>query len=127
MATPFIALVEKDIKELTSDEYSIDANLITDYRFLNDKSKSETGFGFSFRDKILSQFIENKRIHITTINALLRNPGDTAFEQNLFKTNYFVSLLDYCVKRKLRVYLFFDEIHASIHNFKNEFIHYLTM
>ena len=127
MATPFKALVEKDMEELTSDEYGIKSELITNYSHLDKEFNKKDDIKFSFVDKIQSQYIENQRIHITTINALLRNPGDTAFEQKLFKTNYFVNLLEFCKKRELRVYLFFDEIHASIHNFKNEFIHYLTM
>ncbi len=127
MSSPFIALVEKDMRELTSDKYGIDGGIITNYRHLNEEINKNDDIKFSFVDKILTQYIDNQRIHITTINALLRNPGDTAFEQKIFKTNYFVNLLDFCEKRELRVYMFFDEIHASIHNFKNEFIHYLTM
>ena len=55
------------------------------------------------------------------------NPGDVAFEQKTKKSNYFSDLLEYCTERNKNVYLFFDEIHASIHNFKNEYINNITI
>lgn len=125
LATPFISLVAKDLKKLTI-KYEVDPSIITDYRDL--QKDLEKGYArFSFVSKITKAYILNKSIHITTINALLGNPGDVAFEQKSKKSNYFADLLEYCKEGKKNVYLFFDEIHASIHNFKNEYINNLTI
>lgn len=129
MATPFTSLVDKDQKVLL-EEYKIDAENITNYKDLSEVLNQENISPLDFANPISGlkqRYIENKRIHITTINGLLRNPGDVAFSQKLLKTNYFEALHDYCTKNHKNVYLFLDEIHASIHNFKNEFIYYLTM
>jgi hypothetical protein len=122
VATPFLSLVEKDSSKLI-DKYNIKKETITNYIELNDDLKKEKSSNKPF----IADYIKGKKIHITTINALLRNPGDTAFEQKIIKTNYFSSLYQHCVKSKLKVYLFLDEVHASIHNFKNEYIFFLTM
>jgi len=122
VATPFLALVDKDYKALTN-EYHINKDLITKYTEL----KVDMDMDKSRYQPFLDGYIKGRKIHITTINALLRNPGDTAFEQKAIKTNYFTNLLQHCKKSKLKVYFFLDEVHASIHNFKNEYIFFLTM
>lgn len=125
LATPFIALVKKDLKALIQD-YNIVQDIITDYSDLqNDLDKKQAEY--SFVSQITRAYILDKKIHITTINALLGNPGDVAFEQKTKKSNYFSDLLEYCTERNKNVYLFFDEIHASIHNFKNEYINNITI
>ena len=126
MATPFIALVNKDFESLTK-KYGINEETITDYRNLKKEFESLDTKIWSTASIIDKQYIEGRRIHIITINALLRNPGDVAFEQQAVKTDYLNNLIDYCKANQKKVYLIIDEIHASIHNFKNEFIHYLTM
>lgn len=125
LATPFIALVKKDLKALV-DEYNIDKELITDYREIQ-KDKKIKSTSFNLISQINKAYIDNKRIHITTINALLGNPGEVAFAQKFQKSSYFTELQQYCTKPKINVYLFFDEIHASIHNFKNVYINNLTI
>lgn len=125
LATPFIALVKKDLKALIQD-YNIVQDIITDYSDLqNDLDKKQAEY--SFVSQITRAYILDKKIHITTINALLGNPGDVAFEQKTKKSNYFSDLLEYCTESNKNVYLFFDEIHASIHNFKNEYINNITI
>lgn len=126
MATPFISLVNKDVESLTKD-YGLKEEIITDYRELKKKFEVKYAGLFGTATPIVEEFIKGKRIHIITINALLRNPGDVAFEQQAIKTEYLNYLIDYCKETNNKVYLIIDEIHASIHNFKNEFIHYLTM
>jgi hypothetical protein len=127
MATPFISLVEKDAEKLI-DKYKINKDLITNYKNLTDDINKEIstypniGYG-----PIIEAYVKDKLIHIMTINALLRNPGELAFFQKPIKSNYLNYIIDQCKKRNYKVYLFLDEIHASIHNFKNEYIHYLTM
>lgn len=122
VATPYLALVDKDYDALIN-EYQINKDLITKYSEL----KVDMDLDKSRYQSFLDGYIKGKKIHITTINALLRNPGDTAFEQKAIKTNYFTNLLQHCKKSKLKVYFFLDEVHASIHNFKNEYIFFLTM
>ncbi len=125
LATPFIALVGKDFDYLTKG-FDLDPDIITKYTDLQD-DLNMVGGEISLMEPITKAYINNKRIHITTINALLRNPGDVAFEQKMIKTNYFLQLLEHCDGYKKHVYLFLDEIHASIHNFRNEYIHNLTI
>lgn len=70
----------------------------------------------------LSKFnMRNYDIHILTINALLGNSVQSLF-QSKSKTEYFNRLLGYCEKTNKKLILLFDEIHAGIHNFKEEFI-----
>ena len=125
MATPFISLVDKDRESLIG-KYSIDIQSITDYNYLQKDFDTLSSAGM-LSHHLESTYIKDKRIHILTINALLRNPGETAFDQKFIKTDYLNLLIAYCKKRDYKVYLIIDEIHASIHNFKNELIHYLTM
>jgi hypothetical protein len=65
--------------------------------------------------------IRNFDIHILTVNALLGNSVESLF-QSKKKTKYFNRLLGYCEKADKKLIFIFDEIHASIHNFKEEFI-----
>jgi len=61
-------------------------------------------------------------VHLMTVNCLLGNPGTEAFEQNISKGNYINTLLQRVNDQGKKVVLFIDEIHDSIHNFKNEFL-----
>lgn len=122
VATPYLSLVDKDYNALIN-EHHINKDLITKYTEIKVDLEMEK----SSYQPFLDGYIKGRKIHITTINALLRNPGDTAFEQMMIKTNYFTSLYQYCKNNKHKVYLFLDEVHASIHNFKNEYIFFLTM
>lgn len=129
LTTPFVSLVEKDHKALLEFE-GISNDIITNYKDLSEFVAKDEGYEKVFGDlkSITAQrYIINKRIHITTINGLLRNPGEVAFLQKSVKSDYFDALLAYCKKYKKSVYLFLDEIHASIHNFKSEFLYFLTM
>ena len=123
VATPYISLVDKDFDDLVN-EYGIHSDLITKYSDLTKDVSSDQKYS---TNAVIDKYIIKKKIHITTINALLRNPGDTAFEQRSVKASYFTNLIDYCINNEKKVYLFLDEIHASIHNFKDEYIYYLTM
>lgn len=122
MATPYLALVDKDYASLIN-EHHINKDLITKYTEI----KVDLDMEKSSYQPFLDGYIKGRKIHITTINALLRNPGDTAFEQKMIKTNYFTNLLQHCQNNDHKVYLFLDEVHASIHNFRNEYIFFLTM
>ncbi|MGO3718220.1 MAG: hypothetical protein ACTJGD_02690 [Mesonia hippocampi] len=65
--------------------------------------------------------ISDYDIHILTVNALLGNSVESLFRASI-KTQYFNKLLKYCESNNKKLVLLFDEIHASIHNFKEEFI-----
>jgi len=68
--------------------------------------------------------IRNYDIHILTVNALLGNSGESLL-QSRKRTEYFNRLQGYCKKQNKKIILLFDEIHASIHNFKERFIYKL--
>lgn len=65
---------------------------------------------------------ENKKVHIITTNTLLGNPGEDGFKNSEAKREYLNKIVDECIRHKRRVYFIYDEIHDSIHNFKEEFI-----
>lgn len=60
-----------------------------------------------------------KRIHIVTVNLLLRNSGDF-FYQNKNKRRYLDNFIGRATKKNKKLVFFFDEIHAAIHNFTSE-------
>jgi len=111
--SPFKKLVEKDYKALKG-ERGIDAFCYLDFKKM---SVMET------EDLIINAL--DKRVHVMSINCLLRNPGEDVFEQATEKTNYLDRLFIKCNKERKKVYMFFDEIHESIHNFKPTFLPYL--
>ena len=122
VATPYLSLVDKDYDALIN-EHHINKDLITKYTEIKVDLEMEK----SNYQPFLDGYIKGKKMHITTINALLRNPGDTAFEQMMIKTNYFTSLYQHCKNNKHKVYLFLDEVHASIHNFRNEYVFFIDV
>lgn len=61
------------------------------------------------------EYVENKSIHIITINLFLKNPGESALEQGFMKANYLESFLQSCRENNKKCVVFFDEIHASTH------------
>lgn len=93
----------------------------------NKVSKSE--WGYVDDEKVIEEHankfnIRNYDIHILTVNALLGNSGESLFQAKE-KTEYFNRLLGYCEKKDKKMVVLYDEIHASIHNFKEEFIYKL--
>lgn len=66
-----------------------------------------------------------KDLHILSINAFLRNPGDNYVEQSYLKQEFLNSLYKRCKEENKKVVLFIDEIHASIHNFQRDKIFHL--
>lgn len=92
-----------------------------------DFDKSETNNDFVFgaindEDGIRNSNTNQHKIHILTTNALLGNPGDDSLFQAHLKTSYLKKLQEYCRKKNKKIVIIFDEIHDSIHNFKEEFI-----
>lgn len=62
------------------------------------------------------------KIHILTVNGLLGNSGEDSLFQAKLKVKYFKELQNYCEKKDKKLVIIFDEIHDSIHNFKEELI-----
>jgi|GEM_PF-2406844 len=62
------------------------------------------------------------QVHVMTVNCLLQNPGEDAFDTSDIKKQYLYRLLEYCKRNKRKVILFFDEIHEAIYNFRPQFI-----
>lgn len=111
--SPFKKLVEKDYQAL-SIEKGLDA-----FSYLSFKKMTS----LATEDLILDAL--EKRVHVLSINCLLRNPGEDVFEQAVEKNSYLDRLLRKCQEDGRSVHLFFDEIHESIHNFRASFLPYL--
>jgi len=68
----------------------------------------------------------SKKIHIITVNGLLGNPGE-AVQQAKLKREFFSKIRDHCNQTKKKVVFIFDEIHETVHNFKDEYIFTLRL
>lgn len=64
----------------------------------------------------------SRRIHIITINALLGNPGENSQLNSNHKRQYLNSMVSYCETNDKKVVFIYDEIHDSIHNFREKLI-----
>lgn len=130
LASPFVTLVEKDLKTLT-EEHKIDPKNILVYLDLETEKKDalndmvNVNYAYAFDDQNLwlNEILPNKKIHIITINSLLGNPGDSAFIQSTEKHDYLAALFKYCKASTKRIVFILDEIHESVHNFANPFIY----
>jgi len=126
IAVPYKSLIEQYVKDC-SESISKDKifNLST-YEESNkkriSKSKKEN-WGFTNDEDMLPITSRlNSKIHIMTINALLGNPGDDNLFTSKIRSNYFRMLKEYCESNNKKVIWLMDEIHDSIHNFKERFI-----
>lgn len=64
--------------------------------------------------------IVKKDLQVLSVNAFLRNPGDTYVMQSSIKQSYLDLLYLRCKKDNKKAVIFVDEIHASIHNFQRD-------
>lgn len=88
-----------------------------------EKEKIQSVFDVSDEDIPGSTFSMSKfKIHVLTTNGLLGNPGDDSLFQAGIKRKYFEDLQNYCHKKRKKLVIIFDEIHDSIHNFREELI-----
>ncbi|MBU2939856.1 DEAD/DEAH box helicase family protein [Lacinutrix sp. C3R15] len=129
IAVPFKSLIEQYEEVCIKNDISkhrIFNQLEIDKYFDNKEKevKSEWGSLYS-EEEVINKFnIRNFDVHILTVNALLGNSVESLFQVRE-KTEYFNRLLGYCEKTDKKLVFVFDEIHASIHNFKEEFIYKL--
>lgn len=105
MLSPYKKLVEKDFEELNNN-MQLDC---FNYLDIN-------GSNFDIKKSIA------KPVQIMTVNCILQNPGEDAFEQAFVKKNYLKALLGLCSALNKKVVLFFDEIHDSVANFNTELV-----
>ena len=93
--------------------------------FLENNGLNDSIFGVNDSDLIAKFKISDFKIHILTINSLLGNAG----EDNLFQARkrdiYFNKLQTYCRENNKKIILVLDEIHDSVHNFKEEYLYKL--
>jgi len=83
-----------------------------------EKAKKTKGYNI---DRIYPKYLDHN-IHVMTINCILQNPGENAFDQGKNKRNYLSDIISNCKVKGKKVVLFFDEIHDSIHNFDSNFV-----
>ena len=107
VATPFKSLI-KQYKDKIDEESGLD--ICFDYQDLELANPKQ------FKD------FHKKSIQLFAINSLLGNPGQFAPKQSEFKSNYIDSLIKYASFNKKKVIFIFDEIHESIHNFKEDWV-----
>ena len=108
IAVPFRALVEKYKDEIAS---KINVDYITTIFDLE-------GDGVNRLTSGDLRVLIKRRIHIVTVNLLLRNSGDF-FYQNNTKERYLNNFIERLTERNRKIAFFFDEIHAAIHNFSS--------
>ena len=105
IASPFVSLVEQYYKDVL--EKGIPENDVLRYEVLGNEE--------------LPAFW-HKRVHIVTANCLLGNPGEDAFINSSVKRYYLNRLSKYCERKCKKVIFIYDEIHDTIHNFKEKYI-----
>ncbi len=127
IAVPYKSLIEQYLKDC-SVHISKDKifNLIGFEEGLKKKTKKE-GWGYIDDEVVLpmSTKIRGFKVHIMTINALLGNPGDDNLFVSGTRSEYFTLLNEFCQSANKKMIWLFDEIHDSIHNFKEQFIYNL--
>ena len=63
-----------------------------------------------------------KSIHIVTANCLLGNPGEDALINSLVKRTYLEQFSKHCMDTHKKTIFIYDEIHDTIHNFKEKYV-----
>ncbi|WP_299398656.1 DEAD/DEAH box helicase family protein [uncultured Gelidibacter sp.] len=106
IASPFVSLVQQYFLDV-QEKAHIPQNQIYRNEWIGERSDIE--------------YID-KRVHIVTINTLLGNPGEDSIVNSSSKRKYLNEMVDYCEINGKKVVFIFDEIHDSIHNFKEKFI-----
>ncbi|WEK69631.1 MAG: DEAD/DEAH box helicase family protein [Candidatus Chryseobacterium colombiense] len=110
IATPFKSLIEQYESKIKK-ESGFD-NIIFNYQDFENGLVNKQNF----------KSLHQKPIQLITINSLLGNSGDIALKQSDIKREYFESLINYAKDNGKKVILILDEIHESIHNFKESLI-----
>jgi uncharacterized protein YlzI (FlbEa/FlbD family) len=105
VASPFVSLVEQYCQSI--EEFAkIPQSQIYNYNKIGRSKDSYT----------------DKKVQVITANTLLGNPGEDGYKNSEAKREYLKTLQKHCEKNNIKVVFIFDEIHDTIHNFKEEFI-----
>ncbi len=131
LAVPYNNLINQYTAELSAknDEDNYVPNVfsmlnIDNYSFIDTPLNSTLNYGFISDDYVINEFHpENFNIHLMCINTLLGNSGDNILFQSDKKVKYFNELQSYCDTHNKKIILFLDEIHDSIHNFREDLIY----
>ncbi|TWP23095.1 restriction endonuclease subunit R [Apibacter muscae] len=105
IASPFISLVEQYYNAVIAK--GIPQEQIYKYEWIG-------------KDREIDAW--NCKIQIVTANCLLGNPGDNSLINSKEKRNYINYLVEKCESNNKKVVFIYDEIHDTIHNFKEKFI-----
>ena len=105
VASPLVSLVEQYVEHIHSDG-KIPQEQIYNYNKIG-RSK---------------EIYTDKKVHVITANTLLGNPGEDGYKNSEAKREYLKTLQEHCEKNNIKVVFIFDEIHDTIHNFKEEFV-----
>jgi len=117
ISNDYLAIILVPFKSLIDKYYNEFENLGSNrfnYRLFEDDD---------LKDSIL-EYVD-KDLHVLSINAFLRNPGNDYVEQSRLKQLFLNKLHNRCKDESKKVVLFIDEIHASIHNFQRDKIFHL--
>lgn len=128
LAVPFNNLINQYVADLTA-ESDINTSSVFNMMKINNYTfetftNTPLNYGFFSDVDAVNEFQpENFKVHVMSINALLGNSGDNILFQSNKKVKYFNSLQTYCEANNKKIILFFDEIHDSIHNFREDLIY----
>ncbi len=128
LAVPYNNLINQYISDLSIDGVNNNPLVfnmmdVDNYTF-DISSDNVMNYGFVSDSYLIKEFQpQNYKIHVMSINALLGNSGDNSLFQSNKKVKYFNNLQTYCETNNKKIILFFDEIHDSIHNFKEDLIY----
>ena len=128
LAVPFNNLINQYVADLTA-ESDINTSSVFNMMKINNytfETFTDTPLNYGFFSDVdaVNEFQpENFKVHVMSINALLGNSGDNILFQSNKKVKYFNSLQTYCEANNKKIILFFDEIHDSIHNFREDLIY----
>lgn len=129
-AVPYKSLIEQYIRTLKKElkEEGFENIEIPDYTALIDEEAYKDILDNFDKLKAIDEdldVISSGRIHVVTVNCLLANPGENAFEQNFVKRGYLEKIIKTNRDENRKVVLIFDEIHDAIHNFQQDLVFYL--
>ena len=108
IASPFVSLVEQYYHKVS--ESGIPKESIYRYDWIGNR-EINTRINIS-----------NCRIHIVTANLLLGNPGEENLINSEARREYINALISNCKAQNKKVVFIYDEIHDTIHNFRQELI-----
>ncbi|WP_430614457.1 DEAD/DEAH box helicase [Flavobacterium sp. JP2137] len=105
IASPYVSLITQYYNALVSKD--IPEQSIFRYEELGEEGTSD--------------YLQ-KSIHIVTTNCLLGNPGEDALINSEVKRDYLSRLSKHCVDNQKKTIFIYDEIHDTIHNFKEKYV-----